>query len=87
MTQAERMATDRRRKAILSLLFFAPGQTLTARALRDDLEETHGQIATVDKVRADLAWLADVEFIARVEDAATLTETGREIVLGRREMS
>jgi Fe2+ or Zn2+ uptake regulation protein len=87
-TQAERLAQDRRRRAILALLYFHPGQTMTARALRDELEAQHGQIASVDKVRSDLIWLADVELVERVDadNAATLTQAGREIVLGRRGM-
>ena len=54
-----------------------------ARKLRDDLENVHGQVATVDKVRADLLWLADIEMVATVGDAATITERGKDVVLDR----
>jgi len=83
MNLAERMAEKTRRRAILSQLFFASGQTLTARALRDELENVHGQVATVDKVRADLLWLADVGVVQHAGDAASLTERGRDVVMDR----
>lgn len=85
-TIAERQALLTRRRAILALLFFAAGQTMAARRLRDDLDAVHGQVATVDRVRADLLWLADVGLIVASNDAATLTERGREVVLDRAAM-
>lgn len=84
MNTAERMAERARRQAVLSTLMFSSGQTATARELRDTLENVHGYVATVDRVRADLAWLADIGMIRAAGDAATLTEEGREVVLGRR---
>lgn len=85
-TIAERQAQLTRRRAILALLFFSPGQSMTARRLRDELEATHGQVATVDRVRADILWLADVDLILAANDAATLTERGRDVVLDRSTM-
>lgn len=85
-TTAEREAELRRRRAIVALLFFAPGQTLTARKLRDELEAVHGQIATVDKVRADLLWLADVGLVTTASDTAAITERGRDVVQDRAAM-
>lgn len=86
MTSAERNAELTRRRGILALLFFAAGQTLTARRLRDDLEAVHGQVATVDKVRADLLWLSDVDLVNNVGDVATITERGKDVVLDRSSM-
>lgn len=86
MSLAARQAELTRRRSILATLFFAPGATLTAGALRDTLESVHGQVATVDKVRADLLWLADVGLLQSVADAATLTERGREVVMDRASM-
>lgn len=86
MNTAEREAARIRRHAILSLLFFVAGQSMTARRLRDELEAVHGQVATVDRVRADILWLQDVELVTGIADAATLTERGRDIVLGRAQM-
>lgn len=85
-TTAQHLATLLRRRAILALLFFAPGRTLTARKLRDELEAVHGQVATVDKVRSDLVWLADVDMVQRAGDAATLTERGCDVVCDRAQM-
>jgi Fe2+ or Zn2+ uptake regulation protein len=83
MSLAARNSELTRRRSILALLFFAPGQVLTARKLRDELEAVHGQVATVDKVRADLFWLADVGLLQAVADTATLTDRGREVVQDR----
>lgn len=85
-TLAHRDAELLRRRAILALLAFTPGSTLTVRALRDKLEAVHGQVATVDRVRADCAWLADVGLVEHQCDAALLTEHGRDVVLDRRAM-
>ncbi|WP_068634699.1 hypothetical protein [Thauera butanivorans] len=85
-TIAQREAERIRRRAILALLYFAAGQTLSARRLRDELEATHGQVATVDKVRGDILWLDDVGLLARAGDAATLTERGRDVVMDRAAM-
>jgi Fe2+ or Zn2+ uptake regulation protein len=83
MTAAERLATTTRRRAILTLLFFAPGRTLNVPRLVTQLEEQHGQIASSGKVRADLVALADQSYITCVEDASTLTESGRDVVMDR----
>lgn len=86
MSIAERNAELIRRRAILALVFFATGQTLSARQARDELEAIHGQIATVDKVRAEFLWLADVGLLRTAGDVATLTERGREVVMDRAAM-
>lgn len=85
-TIAQREAERIRRRAVLALLFFAPGQSLTARRLRDELEAVHGQVATVDRVRADILWLIDVGLVGGLADAATLTERGRDVVMDRAAM-
>lgn len=85
-TFAQREAERIRRQGILSLLFFAAGQSLTARRLRDELEGVHGQVATVDRVRADILWLVDVGLVVGTGDAAMLTERGRDVVQDRAAM-
>jgi hypothetical protein len=82
-TIAQRQAEVTRRRSILATLYFATAQTLSTTALRDELERVHGQVASADRVRADLLWLADVGLVQKAGDAATLTERGREIVLDR----
>jgi len=82
-TTAQRLTELSRRRAVLALLFFAPGQTQPVRALRDDLDITHGLLATLDQVRADLVWLAELGMVQAQADVATITERGRDVVTGR----
>lgn len=86
MNIAEREAQNLRRRAILALLFFAPGQALSVRALRTELENSHGQVASMDRVRADLDWLTDVELIRYRDELATLTERGADVIAQRARM-
>lgn len=86
-TAAERLAAATRRRAILTLLFFAPGRTLNVPRLVRLLEEQHGQVASSGKVRADLVAMADQGYITCVEDASTLTESGRDVVMDRIEIA
>lgn len=86
MTIAHRQAEQLRRRAIVALLYFAPGQALTVAKLRGELENVHGQIASMDRVRADLVWLADVGVVQTVGDAAKLTERGGDIACDRAAM-
>ncbi|GHU10875.1 hypothetical protein FACS1894185_3150 [Betaproteobacteria bacterium] len=85
MNNVERMVEQNRRQAILALLTFAAAQTMSARELRTELENVHGQVVTVDRVRSDLIWMADVGVVRVLQggDAASITERGKEIVLGR----
>ncbi|AUN95888.1 hypothetical protein [Pseudazoarcus pumilus] len=85
-TTAEREATRIRRRAILSVLLFADVQTMPVRRLRDELEALYGQVVTVDRVRADVLWLADVGLVRAGADVAALTEDGRDVVLERKPM-
>lgn len=86
MNTAEREAEHRRRQSILGLLFFSAGQSMTARRLRDELEASHGLVATVDRVRSDMIWLADVGLVNTAADVAMLTERGRDVFLERSPM-
>lgn len=75
----------KRASSLLVSLLFAGGVS-QARTLRDELESVHGLVATLDRVRADLAWLADVGLVQRINDTAALTEEGRDVAQARREM-
>ncbi|MDR1889427.1 MAG: hypothetical protein LBQ81_08655 [Zoogloeaceae bacterium] len=77
--------TQRRRKSILAVLYFAPAQTLNVYSLRDELEKRHGMVVSVDKIRADLLFLKEVEYVVLEKDIACLTLTGMDVVTGRRE--
>lgn len=57
-----------------------------ARVLRDELERIHNIAATLARVRADLAWLADVGAVRVDGDRAMLTTEGREHVDRLREL-
>lgn len=81
-TTAQRLAELNRRRAVLALLFFAPGQTQPVRSLKQDLDVTHGLVATMDQVRADLNWLAQLGMVQTANDVATITEAGREVITG-----
>jgi hypothetical protein len=79
-------ALDKKRaSSLLATLLFRDG-TCNPRDLRDDLERVHGIAATLDRVRADLAWLADVGLVGYRYEIAMLTEEGRDVVCGRRQM-
>jgi hypothetical protein len=75
----------KRANSLLVTLLFAGGAG-QARALRDELESVHGVVATLDRVRADLAWLADVGLVQRIDDTVALTEEGRDVASGRRRL-
>lgn len=75
---------DKKRcNSLLVTLLFAGGAG-QARVLRDELETVHGVVATLDRVRADLAWLADVGLVQKINDTVALTEEGRDVASGRR---
>lgn len=73
----------KRANSLLVTLLFAGGAS-QARLLREELENVHGVVATLDRVRADLAWLADVGLVQKVNDTVALTEEGRDVAQGRR---
>lgn len=85
-TTSERLATAVRRKAILQLLFFAPGRLLTVPKIVRQLEEQHSQIATSLKVRTDLQAMESQGYVTTAEDAAALAEAGRDVALDRIEI-
>lgn len=78
--------TDKKRaNSLLVTLHFCGGNG-QARKLREDLETVHGVPATLDRVRMDLRWLADVGLLLRTGDTVMLTEEGREVATGLREL-
>lgn len=81
MTEADK----KRANSLLVTLLFAGGAG-QARQLRDELETVHGIVATLDRVRADCAWLADVGLVQKINDTVALTEEGRDVAQGRRQL-
>ena len=75
----------KRANSLLVTLHFGGGSG-QARGLREELETTHGIAVTLDRVRADLAWLTDVGLVQRFEDTVVLTQEGRETATGLRRL-
>ena len=67
----------RRRNSLLATLNFEGGHGV-ARALRDELESTHGIAVSLDKLRADILWLEDLGALKRQGDLCQITAEGRE---------
>jgi hypothetical protein len=78
-------ADKKRANSLLATVLFGNGPA-QARDLRDALEEIHGLVVTLDRVRADLAWLADVGLVLRQGDTVVLTQEGRETATGARSL-
>lgn len=72
MTDKDKMRCN----SLLATLNFYGGASV-ARALRDELEHTHGIAVTLDRVRADLNWLAGIGAVRKQDDQVILTEDGR----------
>lgn len=75
----------RRRNSLLASLAFAGGSNV-ARELRRELEDVHGIAVTLDRVRADLRWLADIGAVNLDDERVMLTAEGREHVDRLREL-
>lgn len=75
--------TAARRLAILLALYFATGYTLNRAVLRAHVDRT-GYITSVDKMAAEIAWLAEMELVEALElEAVRLTARGEDVALGR----
>jgi hypothetical protein len=84
MTYQDKIAAARR-LAILLALYFAPGYTLNRAGLRDQVEKT-GYVMSTDLFAAELAWLAELGLVNRLEmDAVMLTDRGADVALGKSE--
>lgn len=75
--QRQETEDKNRRDCLLTTLWFYGG-TGCARDLLHDLEFTHNVVVTLDRVRADLAWLAGIGALSRTADIACLTQAGRD---------
>jgi hypothetical protein len=67
---------EHRQRLILGGIFFAPGEAITVRTLRDELENVHGTAHSMDALRAELIRLADVGAVDMKADLVRLTEFG-----------
>lgn len=75
--------TAARRLAILLALYFASGYTMNRRALHEQVERT-GYVCSSDLFAAEVAWLAEMGLVDRLElDAVMLTDRGADVALGK----
>ena len=75
-----------RRLAILMALYFSPGYTMASELLRDQVSKT-GYVTSHDLLLTEIAWLAEMQLVERLEfNAVVLTARGEDIALGRSEI-
>lgn len=77
---------DRKRANSLLVTLLLNGGAGQARQLRDELEQVHGVVVTLDRVRQDLNNLHDLGLIQKVGDTVALTQEGRETAQGTRKL-
>lgn len=68
-----------RRASVLATLYFAPAATATLRELVRDMERVHSTAVSAERMRCDLAWLAQAGLVRLAEDTAQITERGRDV--------
>lgn len=79
---AARIVEQDRRRAMLAVLLVAPAFKLPVRAVRQGVEVL-GYALSLDLARTDLAWLAEQGLVDADDEVATLTDRGRDVVMGR----
>ena len=73
-------ANDKRRKSILTSLFFRDGGAATLYSLKEELMRVHNLPASTDLVNADLYWLDEIGLIRYAGTTAKITERGADVV-------
>lgn len=73
---------DKRRKSLLASLFFADATASTVRNLARDMALVHNVDVSHDVVRGDLTWLKEQGLVQYAQDAALITERGRDVAKG-----
>ena len=77
------MSQNDLQRQILGGIFFSPGEAVSVRTLREQLETVHGQSMSLDALRAELIRLADVGAVDMKADLVRLTEYGTDAYRGR----
>lgn len=77
------MSTHDLQRRILGGIFFSPGEAVSTRTLRQELETVHGTAMSMDALRAELIRLADVRAVDLKDDLVRLTEYGNDAYRGR----
>lgn len=70
---------DTRRASVLATLYFAPACTATLRELLRDMENVLDKPMSAERMRRDLAWLAQAGLVRVASDTAQITERGRDV--------
>jgi ribosomal protein S19E (S16A) len=78
--------SDRKRATSLLVTILFAGGAGQARQLRDELEQVHGVVVTLDRVRQDLNNLNDLGLVQKINDTVALTQEGRETAQGTRKL-
>lgn len=79
----DKATPTKRRHSLLASLYFEDHGTARVHTLVGKMERVHNIAISADLVRADLAWLAEMELVQLTGDAAQVTERGRDVVNGR----
>lgn len=74
--------TEMMRRMLLESLERERGYTAPEILLQASLE-SHGMVVGVDRVRTELAWLAEQGLVERNDEVAMLTQRGVDVALGR----
>ncbi len=75
----------RRRHSLLATLYFEPAASARVGALVRQMELVHNLAVSADLVRADLMWLEEIGLVRYHDDAAQVSERGRDVATGRAE--
>lgn len=63
-------------RQILGGIFFSPGEAVSVRTLRNELENIHGHSMSLDALRAELIRLESMGAVDLKDDLVRLTEYG-----------
>ena len=72
-----------RRHSLLATLYFEPQGSARVGTLVRQMELVHNLVVSSDLVRADLMWLDEVGLVRVKDDAAQVTERGRDVATSR----
>ncbi|MFZ4537833.1 hypothetical protein [Propionivibrio sp.] len=75
--------TEHQQRIILGAVYFAPGDAVLSRKLRDTLEAMHGVSLSMDSLRGELLRLQDVGAVDVKGDMVRLTEYGNDAFFSR----
>lgn len=77
------ITAEHRRASLLATLYFEPSGTARITVLVKQMELVHGLVVSTDLVRADLVWLDEIGLARYKDDAAQITERGKDVATNR----